>query len=540
MYQAKECALSLSCQTMKQSFESLGYPVVFDVLKHPLQGCYSVHLYVDGMKGVIYTNGKGNCLEACEASAMGEMIERLSTHNAFADFYLPDLPWYPDVEWYDVDGQYLNEKLKKLYDPQDEWLLEDLLDFASDEEEKIASIPFYDMKAKTSVSFPVSVLSNLYASNGMAAGNTQTEAYVQALSEILERYVKFEVLRKGYRLPQYDHETIQAVEGLEKDIASLQSQGFYVEVLDASLGGRFPVTAIALIDPREGTLFVSYGAHPRQDVALSRTMTELMQGRDITDLKGFETPTFYHELVTEGQNLEAHFIDSNGKMGWDFMAEDASFSLSAWGYDGEGRESELEYLLAIMEREGYDVYCRDYDHLGLNCCHILVPGLSEVYPCDDMIYQNKNRGKFLRPMVLSSQDYTPEEIFDAISHLPDSSDVGRIIGVIFEEPFCIGELKAQLLWALGEKEDAMTLLGRITTPMAKLVNELVVMRERGYAITRYRQGLEKLFTPQRVERALAFLEGDGSYVSTAYATEYLRVRQLFERVNACYDLRSES
>ena len=42
-------------------------------------------------------------------------------------------------------------------------------------------------------------------------------------------------------------------------------------------------------------------------------MTELMQGRDLNNLDSFEIPTFDMELVSDYFNIEAHFIDSNGK-----------------------------------------------------------------------------------------------------------------------------------------------------------------------------------------------------------------------------------
>lgn len=71
----------------------------------------------------------------------------------------------------------------------------------------------------------------------------------------------------------------------------LRSAGFIVEVLDASLGGKFPVTAISLINPNNGTLFVSFGAHPILEVSLERTMSELMQGRGVENLDTFEMPT---------------------------------------------------------------------------------------------------------------------------------------------------------------------------------------------------------------------------------------------------------
>ena len=54
--------------------------------------------------------------------------------------------------------------------------------------------------------------------------------------------------------------------------------GFPVLVKDASLGGQFPVACVALMNPRTGGVFVSFGAHPSLAVALERSLTELLQG----------------------------------------------------------------------------------------------------------------------------------------------------------------------------------------------------------------------------------------------------------------------
>ena len=42
---------------------------------------------------------------------------------------------------------------------------------------------------------------------------------------------------------------------------------------------------------------------------------------------------------------------------------------------------------------------------------MLVPWLSEVYPIEDLIYNNRNSGKRTRQMVLHVEEYDCEDIF---------------------------------------------------------------------------------------------------------------------------------
>ena len=64
--------------------------------------------------------------------------------------------------------------------------------------------------------------------------------------------------------------------------------------------------------PNNGTCFASFGAHPNFQVALERTVTELLQGRSLKDLDVFSPPSFNNDDVAEHANLETHFIDSSG------------------------------------------------------------------------------------------------------------------------------------------------------------------------------------------------------------------------------------
>ena len=115
-------------------------------------------------------------------------------------------------------------------------------------------------------------------------------------------------------------------------------------------------------------------------------MTELMQGRDLEDLSDFERPTFDKELIQTNSNIESHFIDSNGKIGFEFLAATKTFEYTPWVYNGSNTDEEYEYLLNITKDMGKDIYIREYDYLGFYSCQIIVPGVSEIYPLEDMIY----------------------------------------------------------------------------------------------------------------------------------------------------------
>jgi ribosomal protein S12 methylthiotransferase accessory factor len=121
----------------------------------------------------------------------------------------------------------------------------------------------------------------------MSAGNTQNEAQVQSLSEIFERYVKNKIIAEGLCLPEIPVSVLERFPTILADIRELESHGYHLRVCDASLGGLYPVMSVTLINPKDGSVFASFGAHPSFEVALERTVTELFQGRSLDQLDVF-------------------------------------------------------------------------------------------------------------------------------------------------------------------------------------------------------------------------------------------------------------
>lgn len=527
---SKESPLEVSIAKMKTVLVNVGCETTFSSEKHPLQNCYSVNLASLEAPRHIYSNGKGIISEASMASAFGEYIERLQTNNFFIDFHLSSRKYYPDEVAFEFGGEYLNEELLKIYNPHAELSDEDLVDFNSDYEDKIVALPFMKHSNKEQVYIPLNILSNLYLSNGLATGNTPKEAQVQALSEILERYAKIEIIKNGYALPSFPKEIIASFPRVHSDVLALRELGYIIEVLDASLGGKFPVTAISLINPENSTLFVSFGAHPILEVSLERTMTELMQGRGLENLDTFEIPTFDMSLVADSFNLESHFIDSNGKLGFGFLSSKKSFDYAPWAYKGNGTEAEHNFLVEIFENMQKEIYIREYDYLGFYSCQIIVPSVSEVYPIEDLIYNNKNGGKLIRDMVLNFRDYDPEDILISIESLEESLNIEKYIGVIFKNNFTMREFKAQILLLLQESDEALELLEYGTNKLGHILVELARMEEKELDFVEYEDALYNIFGEERVQKALRILDGDDFLIDMTLHEDYNNMLDMYDKL----------
>jgi ribosomal protein S12 methylthiotransferase accessory factor len=266
------------------------------------------------------------------------------------------------------------------------------------------------------------------------------------------------------------------------------------------------------------------------EVSLQRTMTELMQGRDLSDLSTFEKPSFDKELIQTNSNIESHFVDSNGKIGFEFLSATKTFDYTPWVYNGSNTDEEYDYLMGITAEMEKDVYIREYDYLGFYSCQIIVPSVSEVYPLEDMIYNNTNAGKMVRDMVLNFKEYDPEEILQEIESFDNNLNVEKYIGVIFANNFTMRDFKAQLHLMLGNYEDAVELFEESTHPLGYLLAQLTRMYINETNWEDYEVALNNVFTKENVDLAAQIFNGDVDFTNVTYHQDYLNILDLYDRL----------
>lgn len=474
----KDAALEDSIARFQKQLSDLGFHLEEASWLNPVPYVWSVHIR-DKECALCFTNGKGATKKAALASALGEYFERLSTNYFFADFWLGDTiakgPFvhYPNEKWLPIPADdtlpegILDERLRAFYDPDRQLTARQLIDLQSGNETRgICALPFTRQSDNKTVYIPMNIIGNLYVSNGMSAGNTRNEARVQGLSEVFERHIKNRIIAESISLPKIPGAVLARYPSVVEAINSLEAEGFPIFAYDGSLGGHYPVICVVLFNPANGTCFASFGAHPDFGVALERTITELLQGRSLKDLDVFTPPTFDDEEVAEHANLETHFIDSSGLISWDLFKQNADYPFVDWNFAGT-TEEEFATLMAIFKAEGKEVYIADYQHLDVYACRIIVPGMSDIYPAEDLWLANNNMGSHLRETLLSlpSSEWKKEDYLNLIEQLDeeghdDFTRVRELLGIATGKDngwytLRVGELKAMLALAGGDLEQAL-------------------------------------------------------------------------------------
>jgi len=473
--EGKDLPLEQTIANMTRTLADLGMKIEVASWRNIVPHVWSLHLR-DAASPGCFTNGKGATQEAALCSALGEFIERLGCNFFYNDqFFGPEIAdsefvHYPNEKWFQPgpedalpDGL-LDAHCQAIYDPDGELRGSHLIDTNSGRADRgIVSLPFVRQSDQEVVYFPSNLLENLFLSNGMSAGNTLAEAQVQCLSEIFERAVKKQIIEQEIALPDVPQHVLEKFPHIVEGIEALERQGFPVLVKDASLGGRFPVMCVTLMNPKTGGVFASFGAHPSFHVALERSLTELLQGRSFENLNDVPPPTFNSQAVTEPNNFVEHFIDSTGVVSWRFFSAKAHHEFVEWDFSGTNEE-EADRLFGILHGMGKEVYVAVHEDLGAPVCRILVPGYSEVYPVEDLVWDNTNVALDYREDILNLHSLSDDALAGLLERLEDSQldnylVIRTLIGIEFDENTVWGqltilELKLMICLALQRREDA--------------------------------------------------------------------------------------
>ncbi|MGZ3806957.1 MAG: OsmC domain/YcaO domain-containing protein, partial [Bacteriovorax sp.] len=402
MILGKDCSLEETIENMTAKIAALGIKIEIASWRNPVPHVWSVHIR-DADSPMCFTNGKGATKDAALCSALGEYLERISNNYLYNDQFLGeeiangDFVHYPSEKWFkpgpkdSLPKGLMDETLLELYNPDNELKASHLIDTNSGNTKRgICAVPYERQSDKETVYIPVNLIGNLFVSNGMSAGNTKYEARVQCLSEIFERAVKNQIILEEMTLPDVPRSILEKYPKIMEGINKLEAEGFPIVVKDASLGGKFPVMSVTLMNPRNGGVFASFGAHPKFEVALERTLTELLQGRSFEGFNVLTPPTFNQNAICEQNNIVDHFIDSTGVISWKFFSEKADYEFVEWDFSGT-TEEEYNYLMSILNQMEKEVYIADFEELGVKACRILVPGYSEIYDPADLIWDNHNK-----------------------------------------------------------------------------------------------------------------------------------------------------
>ena len=539
MIVGKDLPLEQTIANMMSILSDIGIKIEVASWRNIVPNVWSLHIR-EAASPMCFTNGKGATKESALCSALGEYIERMSCNFFYNDYYFGEeianskFVHYPNEKWFKAGANdalpegLMDGKCLQLYNSDDELRASHLIDTNSGNVERgICALPFTRNSDQETVYFPSNLIENLFVSNGMSAGNNLYEAKVQCLSEIFERAIKRQIIEEEIILPDVPKEILAKYPHILAGIEELENKGFPVLVKDASLGGKFPVMCVTLMNPKTSGVLSSFGAHPSFEVALERCLTELLQGRSFEGLNDVPPPTFNSYALTEPGNFVEHFIDSTGVISWKFFSAKQDYEFCNWDFSGT-TEEENECLMNILKGLEKEVYVATYEYFGATACRILVPSYSEVYPAEDLIWDNTNKALMFRKDILNIHTLTGDELEDLLERFEEQqldhyTKISELIGIGFDEntvwgKLDIGELKILIYLALEHYEEAKEIITDFLSFNDNTVERVLFYQALGVVlditiadeldIDDYVLNLNRMYGAEVMENALGSVTGD--------------------------------
>lgn len=381
--------------------------------------CYSLRVNIAGTK--IGTNGKGVTREFALASGYGEFMERLQMGNIWRNKMSFDKGISAaDAQSEPVGKEELLERNRKWYELFSKSLLDntgirlepkELLNQFPDQDGVMDGIPYYCVTTDTIEHLPLALVNCVYGSNGGAAGNTMEEAIVQAISEIVERNHELRVIRDEIPVPEIPEQILQACPIAYKTIQYLRNNGFRVLVKDCSLGSKFPVVCVCIVEKATGKYHTHFGAHPNFEIALQRTLTETFQGRTLQTVGRMEDFCYTDEDIRSFRRFITEFVLGCAEKKPQFFTRKSTAPYQPCpGFSGTNNRECLAECIDYFRQIGFDVLVRDSSCMGFPACQVIIPGYSEIIPhrfsakFHNYRYRTGATRAFRNPTTASTQD----------------------------------------------------------------------------------------------------------------------------------------
>lgn len=360
---------------------------------------YSCRICIDN-EGVGYldigTNGKGMNSIYSLASAYGELMERLQnkmlllvTKYASPDFcsnnaLLRDVfykslyhRFFPDEKLKRISYQEFNLELKRLC--PNSFSVEKIVEEKHSLMEMYYS-DFYNVMTKQTESLPYLLIRYAASSTGLCAGNTPSEAILQGLNEIFERYVLQQIYIKRLTPPNIPVELFDGTDILQRLCMLKKETGWSFEIKDCSLGLGFPVIGLLIIDKKNSKYSFRLGADLDKEIALQRCFTETFQGSNVNSK--CLTPILLDDNWDIVEEHNRSVVNGRGRFPKEIFSATPSWRFN--GVEIHNQNTHKESLLSVikwLKDKGYVLFVRDNSFLGFPAFHLFIPGLSDVDYC---------------------------------------------------------------------------------------------------------------------------------------------------------------
>lgn len=400
----------------------------------------------------IGTNGKGRTYEYALASGYGEFMERFQNRILIEPSFIHQVHQLLQEEESSLSSALRNIGIKSefIFDPNERFentskaikeIKDNGISLFSDsieDNEKIESlilenlsnadsimIPFYSVMEDKEVYLPIELCYCASGSNGMCAGNSYQETFLQGICEIFERFAVRKMIFDRIIPPTLPIEMFLETKASEM-YHKLTSLGYRIIIKDCSMGMRLPVVGAYIVNPHNSTYNFKIGADFVQDIALERCLTEAFQSAEGFRGLSLDSPWLDEQVYDRDfwfDNFNNIIKNSSGIWPSWILSEESSYEGSLYPeIYGVDNKTDIQTAFKIIDRLGYKVYVRDNTASNIPALYIYIPGMSTPY-VDANHFSNNNSFFFETDLsglgrISSSNPDEIESLFKSLVKIP--------------------------------------------------------------------------------------------------------------------------
>lgn len=323
------------------------------------------------------TNGKGLTSESAVASAYGEFIERLQNGLLYINLHFERLS--KDQGFFQDMQVIANDEMEEAESSLIDTMFKQCSEHHNPITKKLLMVPAFHVNSGTVRRIPIQLLRYLCGSNGMCAGNSPEEALVQGICEIHERFAMQEVYRNPTETyPEYSESLLRKL-NLWGMVEEVREFGYSMRVKDVSIGGKIPVLAVIVEDLVSGKYKVSFGSDSHFSTALTRCITEVFQGHNLSKFKESLRRPLENRIV-EFDIEQIKSMTRGGGVYPDKFIEKGDYLTTlpdSFSIEDKSNQEKLETLTQALISDNREIYIRDVSGFGFPAYFIYIPDYSE-------------------------------------------------------------------------------------------------------------------------------------------------------------------
>jgi ribosomal protein S12 methylthiotransferase accessory factor len=192
----------------------------------------------------------------------------------------------------------------------------------------------------------------------------------------------------------------------------------------------------------------------------------------------------------------------------------------------------------------------DFSEQGAYSCRILVPGFSEIYPVEDLEWENNSIGNAIRPKLVRLSELSEAECASLLDELQtmnvnDERPLWEILGLAIPlgtpwKQLRIGELKTLLALAVGDEDAILEGCDWIhhfkdLAPARRLVYRCIESILNVDDVNSYRRSMVLLYGAETVRQAEALLDRSERFFGLETLGADMQGSAMHQTLLAAYD-----